>query len=231
MAVESLCKTYTLGGATIRALDSVTFQVAEGEKIAIMGPSGSGKSTLMHVLGCLDRPDSGRYVLAEEDVSRLPGNRLAEIRNRRIGFVFQTFNLLPRLSALENVELPLLYAGNRDAKDRAAEALGIVGLADRMHHEPNQLSGGQRQRVSIARAIVNNPTIILADEPTGNLDTRTGEEILALFDELNERGRTIIVVTHEADVATRCGRQIHIRDGRIHNDGPGAGGAPAGSGR
>ena len=217
MIIEArgLVKTYLLGGTTVRALDGVDLDVADGEMLAITGPSGSGKSTLMHIIGCLDRPDGGTYVLAGEDVSRLSTDRLAEIRNRRIGFVFQTFNLLPRLSALENVELPLLYAGLRRAKDRAAEALRTVGLEDRMHHAPNQLSGGQRQRVSIARALITDPAILLADEPTGNLDSKTGEEILALVESLHAAGRTIIMVTHEADIANRCGRQIHIRDGRI----------------
>jgi putative ABC transport system ATP-binding protein len=212
---ESLMKTYEVGGTTVRALDGVSLEVAEGEMLAIAGPSGSGKSTLMHIIGCLDRVDSGRYILAGEDVSQLSRNRLAEIRNRHIGFVFQTFNLLPRLSALENVELPLLYAGLRHAKGRAAEALKTVGLTDRMRHAPNQLSGGQRQRVAIARALITNPAILLADEPTGNLDSKTGEEILALFESLNAAGRTIIVVTHEPDIAARCSRQIHMRDGRI----------------
>jgi len=215
ISVESLVKTYTLGGSTIRALDGVSFEIEKGEMVAITGSSGSGKSTLMHILGCLDRPDSGVYRLAGEDVSTLPGNRLAEIRNQRIGFVFQTFNLLPRMSALENVELPLLYGGRHAAKDAAEDALRTVGLADRLHHEPNQLSGGQRQRVAIARAIVSNPAILLADEPTGNLDTKTGIEIMALFDKLNSEGRTIIVVTHEAEIAGHCPRQIQIRDGRI----------------
>ncbi len=213
--VESMTKTYSLGGSTIRALDNVSFGVETGEKVAIMGPSGSGKSTLMHLLGCLDRPDSGRYVLDKKNVSRLSKNALAQVRNRKIGFVFQTFNLLPRITALENVELPLLYAGHREARGRAEEALGVVGLSDRMHHEPNQLSGGERQRVAVARAIVTDPAIILADEPTGNLDTKTGEEIMRLFQELNDQGRTIIVVTHDAEVATHCSRQIHIRDGQI----------------
>ncbi|MBE3070134.1 MAG: ABC transporter ATP-binding protein, partial [Planctomycetes bacterium] len=197
---SGLVKVYQLGGATIRALDGVDLTVQAGEMLAIQGASGSGKSTLMHILGCLDRPDGGTYVLADEDVSRLSKNRLAEIRNRRIGFVFQTFNLLPRLSALENVELPLLYGGARRPKDLAAEALNTVGLADRMHHSPSQLSGGQRQRVAIARALVCGPAILLADEPTGNLDSRTGEDIMALFRVLNEAGRTVIIVTHEPDI-------------------------------
>jgi len=213
--MENIEKTYKMGGVAIRALDGVSFDIDDGEMPAIMGPSGSGKSTLMHIIGCLDHADVGRYILAGEDVSQLSPNQLAEIRNRRIGFVFQTFNLLARMNALENVELPLLYAGNDHAKAQAEEALKIVGLADRMTHEPNQLSGGQRQRVAIARAIVTNPAIILADEPTGNLDTRTGDEILALFRELNKQGRTVIVVTHEPDVARQCSRQIYLRDGHI----------------
>jgi putative ABC transport system ATP-binding protein len=210
-----LVKTYRLGGSTIRALDGVDFDIQDGEMVAIMGPSGSGKTTLMNIVGCLDRPDAGTYVLADEDVSHLSRNRLAEIRNRRIGFVFQTFNLLPRMSALENVELPLLYAGRHEAKHRAQAALTTVGLADRQRHEPSQLSGGQRQRVAIARAIVNDPAIVLADEPTGNLDSKTGEEIMALFRSLNHEGRTILIVTHDADVAAHCQRRILMRDGRI----------------
>jgi putative ABC transport system ATP-binding protein len=189
--------------------------IEEGEMVAIRGPSGSGKTTLMNVLGCLDRPTSGTYVLDGKDVSRMSGNMLAEIRNKRIGFVFQNFNLLPRMSALENVELPLLYQGRSDARKRAAEALATVGLAERSHHEPNQLSGGQRQRVAIARAIVTNPAIILADEPTGALDSRTGTEILALFKDLNSQGRTIIVVTHDLGVARHCPREIYIKDGKV----------------
>ncbi len=212
---EGLVKTYSVGGSTIRALDGVSLRIEAGEMVAVTGPSGSGKSTLMHILGCLDSPDAGTYVLAGEDVSKLSKDRLAAIRNRRIGFVFQTFNLLARMSALENVELPLLYAGQRQARDRAREALRVVGLEDRMRHEPSQLSGGQRQRVAIARAIVTDPAIVLADEPTGNLDTKTGDEILAIFESLNAQGRTVIIVTHEPDVARHCRRQIAMRDGRI----------------
>jgi len=212
---QSLVKTYQLGESQVVALNGIDFQVEKGEIIAITGSSGSGKSTLMHILGCLDRPDSGIYILAGEDVSMLSPNRLAEIRNRNIGFVFQSFNLLPRLNALENVELPLLYAGAPEAKDRAEEALRIVGLEDRMHHEPAQLSGGELQRVAIARATVTDPTIILADEPTGNLDTKTGEEIIVIFQQLNAQGRTIIIVTHEQAVANHCRRQIHIQDGKV----------------
>jgi putative ABC transport system ATP-binding protein len=199
----------------VHALDGVSLTINEGEMVAIRGPSGSGKSTLMNILGCLDRPSGGTYVLAGEDVSRMSGNALARVRNRRIGFVFQTFNLLPRMTAIENVELPLLYGGVGNAKKKALEALTIVGLGDRGHHLPNQLSGGQRQRVAIARAIVTDPAIVLADEPTGALDTKTGEEILALFKRLNAQGRTIIVVTHDLKVADHCRREIYIRDGKI----------------
>jgi putative ABC transport system ATP-binding protein len=213
--IESITKTYELGGATVRALDNVSVAIDGGEMVAITGPSGSGKSTLMHILGCLDTPDSGVYRLAGENVAGLSSDRLAEIRNTRIGFVFQTFNLLPRLTSLENVELPLLYARRRDARAQAAEALGTVGLSDRMHHSPNQLSGGQRQRVAVARAIVTNPSMILADEPTGNLDSKTGHEILDLFSALNAQGRTIVVVTHDMDVARHCGRVIHLFDGQV----------------
>jgi len=213
--VESVCKTYLLGGATVKALDNVSMTIVQGEMAAIMGPSGSGKSTLMHILGCLDTPDSGIYRLGGENVAGLSSDRLAEIRNQRIGFVFQTFNLLPRLSSLENVELPLLYSRRRDASAQAAEALKIVGLADRMHHGPNQLSGGERQRVAIARAIVTDPAMLLADEPTGNVDSKTGQEILDLFKALNAQGRTIVIVTHDADVARRCGRAIRLFDGHI----------------
>jgi putative ABC transport system ATP-binding protein len=215
IVAQSLVKTYTLGGGVVRALDDVSFEIGSGEMVAIRGPSGSGKSTLMHIIGCLDTPDSGSYVLGGDDVSRLGKDRLAEIRNQNIGFVFQTFNLLPRMSALENVELPIHYAGRRDAREHAEAALKIVGLGDRMEHEPNQLSGGQRQRVAIARAIVTSPKILLADEPTGALDSKTGEEILALFKSLNEQGRTIIIVTHDAAIARHCKREIFLRDGKI----------------
>jgi putative ABC transport system ATP-binding protein len=212
---RELRKTYEVGSSQVRALDGVDLEVPEGDMLAIIGPSGSGKSTLMHIIGCLDRADSGQYILADEDVSLLSTNDLAEIRNRRIGFVFQTFNLLPRLTALENVELPLLYAGLAHAKDRAAESLKRVGLENRMKHRPNELSGGQRQRVAVARALITNPAILLADEPTGNLDSRTGEEILQLFESLNRAGHTIIIVTHEPDIAARCRREVRMRDGRI----------------
>jgi putative ABC transport system ATP-binding protein len=212
---EHLVKTYILGGQEVHALDDVSLTIREGEMVAIRGPSGSGKSTLMNIMGCLDRPDSGHYFLAGEDVSQLARNALAEIRNRRIGFIFQNFNLLPRMSALENVELPLHYAGRYDAALAAREALATVGLADRSHHEPNQLSGGQRQRVAVARALVTNPAILLADEPTGALDSKTGEEILALFKSLNAQGRTILIVTHDANVAAHCQREIYIHDGKI----------------
>lgn len=213
--IRDLCKTYQLGENTVRALDRINLRVDAGEMVAIMGPSGSGKSTLMHIIGCLDTPDEGKYFLDGEDVSSLSKDRLAGIRNRKIGFVFQTFNLLPRLSALENVELPLLYAGQRNTREAAVRALTTVGLNDRMKHEPNQLSGGQRQRVAVARAIVTDPAIILADEPTGNLDSKSGDEILSLFLDLNTAGRTVIVVTHDAYVADHCGRKVRIRDGRI----------------
>jgi putative ABC transport system ATP-binding protein len=212
---DNLKKVYSVGGTEVRALDGVNLQIEKGEMVAITGSSGSGKSTLMHIMGCLDTADSGRYVIDGADVSSLTRDRLAEIRNKSIGFVFQTFNLLPRMSALENVELPMLYAGHRRAKEKAAAALAHVGLSARAHHQPNQLSGGQRQRVAIARALINDPAILLADEPTGNLDSRTGAEIMALFHELHSQGRTIIIVTHEPDIANQCRRQIHIRDGRI----------------
>lgn len=215
---ERISKNYELGGTIVKALDEVSVRIDTGEMVAIMGPSGSGKSTLMHILGCLDTPDSGVYRLAGENVAGLSSDRLAEVRNRRIGFVFQTFNLLPRLSALENVELPLLYARSSTARDKATTALKTVGLSDRMYHEPNQLSGGQRQRVAIARAIVTDPAMILADEPTGNLDTKSGEEIMQILLSLNaERGTTLIIVTHDPDIAARTRRVVHIRDGVVEN--------------
>jgi putative ABC transport system ATP-binding protein len=212
---KSLVKTYVLGGDTINALDDVSIKINEGDMFAITGASGSGKSTLMNILGCLDTPDSGEYFLDGEDVSKLKKNRLAEIRNRKIGFIFQTFNLLPRMSAMENVELPLLYAGETNPRPLAKAALEKVGLGDRIKHAPNQLSGGQRQRVSVARALVTDPAIILADEPTGNLDSKTGMEIIELFESLNGEGRTIIVVTHEAEIAETCKRRIKLVDGKI----------------
>lgn len=213
--VEHLIKSYTLGGQTIHALNDVSMTVDSGELLAIRGPSGSGKSTLMNIIGCLDTPDHGRYVLAGQDVSQLRDDDLATVRNEKIGFVFQTFNLLPRMSALENVALPVQYAGGKQSRQRAIAALETVGLADRMHHEPNQLSGGQRQRVAIARALVNDPAIILADEPTGALDTRTGEDVLQLLQDLQSQGRTILIVTHDLAVARHCPREIYIRDGKI----------------
>ncbi|MDA8377728.1 MAG: ABC transporter ATP-binding protein [Planctomycetia bacterium] len=215
LEIRGLVKRYVLGDAEVLALNGVNLTIEEGDMVAITGPSGSGKSTLMNVLGCLDDFDAGTYIISGEDVSRLTGDKLANIRNRLIGFVFQNFNLLPRLSALENVELPLLYSAHKDAKAAARKALEAVGLADRMHHEPNQLSGGQRQRVAIARAIVTNPAIILADEPTGNLDSKVGREILEVFHNLNDQGRTIVIVTHDSNVARHCWREVQIRDGQI----------------
>lgn len=213
---RNLRKAYLFGGAKVHALDGVNISISAGEMVAVTGPSGSGKSTLMHILGCLDTPDEGEYFLEGENVATLSPNQLAAVRNRRIGFVFQSFNLLPRVSALENVELPLLYAGRDDARTAAMNALDAVGLSDRQHHDPSQLSGGQRQRVAIARAMVSDPAIILADEPTGNLDSRTSLEIMELFAKLNqEGGRTIILVTHDPQVAGFCQRQIRFCDGRV----------------
>ncbi len=216
--VENLSKIYQLGGQKVPALKGVTFRVKKGEFVAIMGQSGSGKSTLMNLLGCLDLPSSGTYRLGDIDVRTLNSDQLAEVRNRKIGFVFQSFNLLARSSALENTELPLLYNGTSDPKSRAREALAKVGLDARANHKPNELSGGECQRVAIARAIVNHPAIILADEPTGNLDSKTGEEIMKIFSRLNREGATLILVTHEQLVAQYARRVIHMRDGLIVGD-------------
>lgn len=212
---RQLRKTYRVGDQEIRALDGVDVLVERGEMIAITGASGSGKSTLMQVLGCLDHPDSGEYFLDGEEVAKLSDDRLAGIRNRKIGFVFQGFHLLPKLTALENVELPLMYAGIRDPRPAAESALVRVGLGDRMNNESNKLSGGQRQRVAVARALVGSPSLLLADEPTGNLDSKTGAEILALFHDLNSEGKTIIIVTHDPDVAKFGRRRIHMSDGQV----------------
>ncbi len=217
---ENLWKTYKMGGEELHALKGVNLKVAKGEYLAIMGPSGSGKSTLMNLIGCLDTPSQGSYVLNERQVAKMNDDELAHIRNREIGFVFQTFNLLPRATALHNVELPLIYNGT-DSKTRiekAKRALELVDLSDRMGHKPNELSGGQRQRVAVARALVNNPSIILADEPTGNLDSKTGEEIMGLFARLHLEGNTIIVVTHEPEIALHANRVIYIRDGNIEKE-------------
>lgn len=213
-------RTYKMGNEEVRALKSVSISVNKGEYVAFMGPSGSGKSTLMNIIGCLDTPSAGTYILNNKDVSDMSENELAEIRNREIGFVFQTFNLLPRASCLENVALPLIYAGfnKSDREEKAFLTLKNVGLADRVHHKPNELSGGQRQRVAIARALVNDPSIILADEPTGNLDTKTSYSIMELFHELHQKGNTIIMVTHEDDIAHYAHRVIRLRDGLVESD-------------
>ena len=217
---EDLWRTYVMGSEEIHALRGVSFTIDPGEYVAIMGPSGSGKSTLMNLIGCLDSPSKGNYVLRGKMVSQMGDDELAEIRNREIGFVFQTFNLLPRASALHNVELPMVYAGvTKDERlARARRSLEMVDLGDRVTHKPNELSGGQRQRVAIARALVMGPSILLADEPTGNLDTATGEEIMRLFEKLHSEGHTIILVTHEKDIADHAHRTIHIRDGKIESD-------------
>ena len=220
--IEGVTKLYRMGSETIQALRGVNVNIHRNEYLAIMGPSGSGKSTLMNMLGCLDTPTAGRYDFAGKNVAHMDDNELAEIRNREIGFVFQTFNLLPRSNALHNVELPLIYAGvaKHERMERAQRALEDVGLGDRLHHRPNELSGGQRQRVAIARALVTRPSIILADEPTGNLDSKTGVEIMALFEQLYEKGNTIIVVTHEEDIAQHARRIVRLRDGLIESDAP-----------
>lgn len=217
---KELVKIYEMGDTEVRALDGISIEIEEGEFVAIMGPSGSGKSTLMNLIGCLDSATSGSYTLKNEEVSKLDDDQLAAIRNREIGFVFQTFNLLPRTDALHNVELPLIYSGvsRRDRKRKAVEALEAVGLKDRIHHKSNELSGGERQRVAIARALVNKPSIILADEPTGNLDSKTGEEIIILIDNLNRQGHTIILVTHEEYIAKRGRRIIKLLDGKVLSD-------------
>ncbi len=218
--IDNITKHYVMGEETVHALRGVSLQIRRGEYLAIMGPSGSGKSTLMNMLGCLDTPSSGRYFFNGKDVSAMDDDELATIRNHEIGFVFQTFNLLPRSTSLRNVELPLIYAGldPESREEKAANALREVGLGDRLHHKPNELSGGQRQRVAIARALVNDPSIILADEPTGNLDSKTGEEIMQLLENLYIAGNTIILVTHEHDIAARAHRIISIRDGLIEKD-------------
>jgi putative ABC transport system ATP-binding protein len=219
--VQDLVKTYTVGEMEVKALRGVTLEVKPGEFVALTGPSGSGKSTFMHLLGCLDRPTGGRYILNGRDVSTLGKRDLARVRNHEIGFVFQGFNLLPRTTALENVELPMLYSGNVSAKERrarAAAALESVGLGNRLDHHPNQLSGGQQQRVAIARALVNKPSLLLADEPTGNLDTRTSIEVMGIFQKLNAEGLTIVLVTHEPDIAEYGTRIVAFRDGRVRSD-------------
>ena len=220
ISISGLEKVYNLGRQQVKALDGVSLSICRNEYVAIMGPSGSGKSTLMNILGCLDTPSGGKYILNGTDVSRMGDGALAQTRNREIGFVFQSFNLLPRYSALENVGLPLVYSGvsSKERERRAAEALESVGLADRMEHKPAEMSGGQRQRVAVARALINNPSIILADEPTGNLDTKTSIEIMRLFEEIYKKGNTVIVVTHEEDIALHARRIIKLRDGKIESD-------------
>jgi putative ABC transport system ATP-binding protein len=219
MELVDVWKVYDLGEVKVEALRGVSFEVFQGEYVIIIGPSGSGKSTLLHILGCLDRPTKGKVLIEGEDVSKMSDRKLAQVRNRKIGFVFQSYNLLPRLNALENVELPMIYAGvpARERRKRAKELLELVGLGDRLHHRPNQLSGGQQQRVAIARALANDPVFILADEPTGNLDTKTGEEILELFRKLHEMGKTLVVVTHNLEIMAEGTCIVRIRDGRIED--------------
>jgi putative ABC transport system ATP-binding protein len=216
--VHQLCKDYVMGDQVVHALRAVDLKIDQGEFVAIMGPSGSGKSTFMNVLGCLDRPSRGEYMLNGEAVAKMGDNALADVRNKYLGFIFQNFNLLPRTSALKNVELPLMYANARHRSDRAKKALDMVGLSQRMDHKPSELSGGQQQRVAIARAIVNEPVLLLADEPTGNLDSHTSEEIMALFQDLNRQGKTVVIVTHEEDIARHCKRIIRFKDGRVQTD-------------
>jgi putative ABC transport system ATP-binding protein len=223
ISIDRLARHYVVGGETVRSLDGISFDIQAGEFVAVVGQSGSGKSTLMNLLGCLDTATSGTYRLTGADVETLSDDQLADLRNKEIGFVFQTFQLLPRASALANVELPLVYRGvsRKERRATAEQALRSVGLANRMHHRPNELSGGQRQRVAIARALVGEPSLLLADEPTGNLDSQTGEEIIRLFGDLHQRGHTIILVTHEPRLAARCPRAIKLMDGRVLGDGPG----------
>jgi putative ABC transport system ATP-binding protein len=216
--IQDVTKVYHLGGEEVRALDGVSFQIDEGDWVAITGPSGSGKSTLMNIIGCLDQPTSGSYKLDDTEVARMDDTQLAGVRNRKIGFVFQTFNLLSRTTALANVELPLVYAGRKDRHERAVAALERVGLGERLNHRPNELSGGQQQRVAIARALINEPAIILADEPTGNLDSKSGAEIMGILRQLHAQGLTIVMVTHDPDVANQSRRIVHIRDGKIQAD-------------
>jgi putative ABC transport system ATP-binding protein len=220
--IRDITKIYQMGEQQVPALAGVSLGVERGEYVAIMGPSGSGKSTLMNLIGCLDTPTSGSYVLNGKEVARMTDDELAAIRNQEIGFVFQTFNLLPRTSAIQQVELPLVYGGTskKERRERAIRALKAVGLGDRMNHTPNEMSGGQRQRVAVARALINDPSILLADEPTGNLDSQTGAEIMALFDELNSKGNTIVLVTHEEDIAARARRIVRLKDGKIRDDRP-----------
>ena len=218
--IRDITKVYEMGEQQVQALAGVSLGVERGEYVAIMGPSGSGKSTLMNLIGCLDTPTSGSYVLNGKEVARMTDDELAAIRNKEIGFVFQTFNLLPRTSAIQQVELPLVYGGasKKERRERAVASLKAVGLEDRMSHTPNEMSGGQRQRVAVARALINNPSILLADEPTGNLDSQTGAEIMALFDELNSRGNTIVLVTHEEDIAAHARRIVRLKDGKVRDD-------------